>query len=134
MNSRKRCGVHVAAPDSLGITSPTIGVLYASTPDRVTARLVVRHVKDAHFPDALFPGWRYHPFLTNTDLPVEQADITQHVVAKRKPQVDERHLMETSAHRPRGRTTRVPRRDHDCRAKGVVPDLTVRRGYRVKRW
>jgi len=32
--------------------------------------------------DALFPVWRYHPFLTNTDLPVEQADIThrQHAV------------------------------------------------------
>jgi hypothetical protein len=48
----------------------------ASGPDRVTARLVVRRVKDARFPDALFPVWRYHPFFTNTDLPVEAADIT----------------------------------------------------------
>jgi hypothetical protein len=28
---------------------------FASTPDRITARLVVRRVKDARFPDALFP-------------------------------------------------------------------------------
>jgi hypothetical protein len=55
---------------------------FASTKDRVTARLVVRRVKDARFPDALFPVWRYHPFFTNTDLPVEAADIThrQHAI------------------------------------------------------
>ena len=55
---------------------------FASTPDRITARLVVRRVKDARYPDALFPVWRYHPFFTNTDLPVEQADIThrQHAI------------------------------------------------------
>ena len=55
---------------------------FASTPDRITARLVVRRVKDARFPDALFPVWRYHPFFTNTDLPVDQADIThrQHAI------------------------------------------------------
>ena len=28
----------------------------------ITARLVVRRVKDARYPDALFPVWRYHPF------------------------------------------------------------------------
>ena len=43
---------------------------------RVTARLVVRRVKDARYPDALFPVWRYHPFLTNSDLPTAEADIT----------------------------------------------------------
>ncbi len=55
---------------------------FASTPDRITARLVVRRVKDARFPDALFPMWRYHPFFTDTELPVEQADIThrQHAI------------------------------------------------------
>ena len=37
---------------------------------------MVRRVKDARYRDALFPVWRYHPFFTNTDLPVEQADIT----------------------------------------------------------
>ena len=55
---------------------------FASTHDRITARLVVRRVKDARYPDALFPVWRYHPFFTNTDLPVDQADIThrQHAI------------------------------------------------------
>jgi hypothetical protein len=55
---------------------------FASSTDAITARLVVRRVKDARFPDALFPVWRYHPFFTNTDLPVEQADIThrQHAI------------------------------------------------------
>jgi Transposase DDE domain group 1 len=42
---------------------------FASTKDRITARLVVRRVKDARYSDALFPVWRYHPFFTNTDLP-----------------------------------------------------------------
>ena len=28
---------------------------------QVTARLIVRRVKDANYPDALFPIWRYHP-------------------------------------------------------------------------
>jgi hypothetical protein len=55
---------------------------FASTPDRITARLVVRRVKDARYRDALFPLWRYHPFFTNTDLSVEAADIThrQHAI------------------------------------------------------
>src|SRR6476620_11087456 len=50
---------------------------FAATTDRTTARLVVRRVKDARYPDgsALFPVWRYHPFFTNTDLPTAQADI-----------------------------------------------------------
>jgi hypothetical protein len=49
---------------------------FAATKDRITARLVVRRVKDARYPDALFPIWRYHPFFTNTDLPTAEADIT----------------------------------------------------------
>jgi len=55
---------------------------FASTADAITARLVVRRVKDARYLDALFPVWRYHPFFTNTDLPVEAADIThrQHAI------------------------------------------------------
>jgi hypothetical protein len=63
--------------------SPKIShTAFASTLDRVTARLVVRRVKDACHRDALFPIWRYHPFFTNTDLPVEAADIThrQHAI------------------------------------------------------
>jgi hypothetical protein len=55
---------------------------FASTKDRITARLVVRRVKDACYRDALFPVWRYHPFFTNTALPVAEADIThrQHAI------------------------------------------------------
>jgi hypothetical protein len=49
---------------------------FASTKDRITARLVVRRVKDARFRDALFPVWRYHPFFTNSDEPTADADIT----------------------------------------------------------
>src|SRR5215213_8841783 len=48
---------------------------FAATKDRITARLVVRRVKNIRYPDALFPVWRYHPFFTNTDLPTAQADI-----------------------------------------------------------
>ena len=49
---------------------------------RVTARLIVRRVKDANHPDGLFPVWRHHPFFTNSDLPVTEADIThrQHAI------------------------------------------------------
>ncbi len=49
---------------------------FASTKDRTTARLIVRRVKDARYPDALFPVWRYHPFFTNSTEPVADADIT----------------------------------------------------------
>src|ERR671912_170616 len=51
---------------------------FAATKDRITARLVVRRVKDARYPGgsaALFPVWRYHPFFTNTDRPTVEADI-----------------------------------------------------------
>jgi hypothetical protein len=43
---------------------------------RFTARLVVRRFKDARYSVALFPVWRYHPFFTNFDLPITEADIT----------------------------------------------------------
>ena len=43
---------------------------------RIAARLVVRRVKDARYPDALFPVWRYHPFFTNSELPTAEADLT----------------------------------------------------------
>ena len=42
----------------------------------LTVRLVVRRVKDARYPDALFPVWRYHPFVTNSELTIAEADIT----------------------------------------------------------
>ena len=28
------------------------------------------------YPEALFPVWRYHPLLTNSDLPTTEADLT----------------------------------------------------------
>jgi hypothetical protein len=42
----------------------------------------VRRVKDANHLQALFPVWRHHPFLTNTEPPTAEADIThrQHAV------------------------------------------------------
>jgi hypothetical protein len=49
---------------------------FSSTDRPVTARLIVRRVKDARFRDALFPVWRYHPFFTDSDEPVDAADIT----------------------------------------------------------
>jgi hypothetical protein len=49
---------------------------FASKPDRVTARLIVRRVKDAARQDELFPVWRYHPFFTDSTEPTAQADIT----------------------------------------------------------
>jgi hypothetical protein len=49
---------------------------FGSSRHSVTARLIVRRVKDARYPDALFPVWRYHPFFTDSDEPVTEADIT----------------------------------------------------------
>ena len=55
---------------------------FADTRDQVTARLIVRRVRDANQQDPLFPVWRYHPFLTNNQEPVAEADIThrQHAI------------------------------------------------------
>jgi len=49
---------------------------FASTKHPVTARLVVRRVRDRARGDELFPIWRYHPFFTNTDESTATADIT----------------------------------------------------------
>jgi hypothetical protein len=50
---------------------------FASRKDRLTARLIVRRVKDAAVEqDPLFPVWRYHPFFTDSDEPVVAADLT----------------------------------------------------------
>jgi DDE family transposase len=49
---------------------------FAATRHPVTARLVVRRVRDRNHPDELFPVWRYHPFFTDNDEPTGQADIT----------------------------------------------------------
>ena len=44
--------------------------------EQVTARLIVRRVRDRAKTDELFPVWRYHPFFTNNTEPVAAADIT----------------------------------------------------------
>jgi hypothetical protein len=49
---------------------------FASTKDAITARLIVRRVKDARHRDALFPVWRHHPFFTNSHEPLAEADLT----------------------------------------------------------
>jgi Transposase DDE domain group 1 len=49
---------------------------FASTRHAVTARLVVRRVRDRARGDELFPIWRYHPFFTDGSEPTAQADIT----------------------------------------------------------
>jgi Transposase DDE domain group 1 len=49
---------------------------FASTRHPVTARLVVRRVRDRARMDELFPVWRYHPFFTTSIEPTAQADIT----------------------------------------------------------
>lgn len=54
----------------------TVYTAYASTSHPVTARLIVRRVKDAAILDSLFPVWRHHPFFTNTTLPTTTADVT----------------------------------------------------------
>jgi hypothetical protein len=49
---------------------------FTTTPHPVTARLIVRRVRDRNHPDALFPVWRYHPFFANNTEPTVEADIT----------------------------------------------------------
>jgi len=49
---------------------------FASTKQPVTARLVVRRVRDQNKLDELFPVWRYHPFFTNSTEPTTEADLT----------------------------------------------------------
>lgn len=49
---------------------------FASTKTPVTARLIVRRVRDRAKTDELFPVWRYHPFFTDNTEPVADADIT----------------------------------------------------------
>lgn len=49
---------------------------FSSTEHPVTARLIVRRVRDQNKLEELFPVWRHHPFLTNSDEPTTQADLT----------------------------------------------------------
>lgn len=49
---------------------------FASTAHAVTARLIVRRVRDRARGDALFPIYRHHPFFTNTTEATPDADVT----------------------------------------------------------
>jgi hypothetical protein len=49
---------------------------FGSTPHPVTARLIVRRVRDRARLDELFPVWRHHPFLTDSLQPAPAADIS----------------------------------------------------------
>jgi hypothetical protein len=49
---------------------------FAGTKHPVTARLVVRRIRDRARQHELFPVWRYHPFFTNSAESSTQADIT----------------------------------------------------------
>lgn len=49
---------------------------FASTRRPVTARLVVRRVRDQNKLEELFAVWRHHPFLTNSTEPTVEADPT----------------------------------------------------------
>ncbi|MGH4011446.1 MAG: IS1380 family transposase [Pseudonocardiaceae bacterium] len=49
---------------------------FASTKHPVTARLVVRRVRDRAKTAELFPVWRYHPFFTNSTEPTVATDLT----------------------------------------------------------
>ena len=49
---------------------------FASTEHPVTARLIVRRVRDQAKLEELFPVWRYHPFFTNSTEPTVDADLT----------------------------------------------------------
>ena len=49
---------------------------FASTDRPVTARLIVRRVRDQSKLDELFPVWRHHPFFTNNTESTVQADLT----------------------------------------------------------
>ena len=49
---------------------------FCSTRHPVTARLIVRRVRDRAHTAELFPVWRHHPFFTNSTEPAPAADIT----------------------------------------------------------
>ena len=49
---------------------------FAGSKHPVTARLIVRRVKDRAREEGLFPVWRYHPFFTNSTESTVDADLT----------------------------------------------------------
>lgn len=114
---------------------------FSSTRHPVTARLIVRRVRDRARLDELFPVWRHHPFLTDSAEPAPAADITHR-----------RHaIIETAfadlidgplAHLPSGRfaansawTTCAALAHNLLRAAGTMtgPDEAVARGATLRR-
>ena len=51
----------------------------------VTARLIVRRVRDRAKTAELFPVWRHHPFFTNSLEPAPAADITHRRTPSSRP-------------------------------------------------
>jgi hypothetical protein len=58
---------------------------FTSTNNPVTARLIVRRVRDRNHHDTLFPVWRYHPFFTDNPQPIADVDITHRRHASSRP-------------------------------------------------
>ncbi|MGH3448831.1 MAG: IS1380 family transposase [Nocardioidaceae bacterium] len=107
----------------------------------VTARLVVRRVRDQTKLDELFPVWRYHPFFTNSDESTAQADIThrRHAIIET---VFADLIDGPLAHLPSGRfaansawTICVAMTHNLLRAAGSItgPDHAVARGATLRR-
>ena len=77
------CKIPTPAPGSLMPRSPKSPIPRSRPPPmRSPPDWWCAASKTPAYLDALFPVWRYHPFFTNTDLPVEAADIThrQHAI------------------------------------------------------
>jgi len=71
----------VLDPDTVELISDagvaeTTYTAFASTTRPVTARLIVRRVRDRNKLQELFPVWRYHPFFTDSEESTTAADIT----------------------------------------------------------
>ena len=71
---------------------------FASTKHPVTARLIVRRVNDARYPDELFPVWRYHPFFTNTTDPTAAGRHHPPPARDHRDRVRRSHRRPTVAH------------------------------------
>jgi hypothetical protein len=82
--------------------------------DRVTARLIVRRVRDLAKPAVvgeqgeLFPVWRFHPFFTDNPAPTLQAECehrhhaVEQVIADSKPEPSPTCPPDTSTPTPPG--------------------------------
>jgi hypothetical protein len=92
---------------------------FASTDHPVTARLIVRRVRDRAKTDELFPVWRHHPFLTNSTEPAAAADIThrRHAIIENRVRRPDRR----TAGSPAVRTVRREQRLGDRRGDHPQP-------------